>query len=65
MTTQRLSDGWRLAWDSRNQGKEQQWFERVRPGAEPAPVPGIIQQVYPDKHGVFWYYLEFKPSALA
>ena len=63
MSTQQLEDGWLLAWDSQNRGKEQRWFARVRPEAKPAPVPGIVQQVFPDTFGVFWYYHEFTPPA--
>ncbi len=63
MSCQRLSDGWRLARDSQNEGREHAWFERVRAEAQPAPVPGIVQQVFPDTYGVFWYYHEFTPAA--
>lgn len=61
-----LSDTWTLAIDPENQGKEQKWFENDRQeGAQEAPVPGILQQVYPDYHGVAWYWHSFTPDFTA
>jgi hypothetical protein len=58
-TVQRLSDGWRLAPDPTNEGRRLRWYRALRPEAQPAPVPGIIQQVFPDYHGVAWYWVRF------
>jgi hypothetical protein len=59
---QRLTGEWRLAPDPDNRGREERWFESIRPDARPAPVPGIIQQVLPDYHGVAWYWRRFRPA---
>ena len=59
---QNLSVGWKLACDPANQGKQLKWYENP-PEAEarPALIPGIIQDVFPDYHGVAWYWTTFKP----
>ena len=62
---QELKSGWKLATDAKNIGKTEAWFEGVRGEAEEAPVPGIIQQVFPDYHGVAWYWTAFKPLRAA
>src|SRR5258706_8621839 len=54
-TVQILSGSWMLATDSQNVGQAEGWFAGVAPEAQPAPVPGIIQQVFPSYHGVAWY----------
>ena len=51
---------WRIARDPDNRGREQRWFVGWPEEAQPAPVPGIIQQVFPDYHGVAWYWLSFR-----
>ena len=58
--TQTLSGAWLLATDPGNKGREEHWFERVRPEAKEAPVPGVIQQVFPGYHGVAWYWHAFR-----
>lgn len=58
-SVQTLSGKWLLALDPRNEGKAARWYERARPGARVAPVPGIIQQVFPDRYGVAWYWHSF------
>ncbi len=47
-----LGEGWRLALDPGNQGREERWFDAIRLEARPAPVPGILQMVFPGAHGV-------------
>jgi hypothetical protein len=56
-------DGWRLAVDPKNVGREQKWFEAPRPDARPTKVPWIIQDAFPGYHGVAWYWREFTPPA--
>jgi hypothetical protein len=56
---QELSNGWVLARDPQNRGREEGWFGSIRAEAVPAPVPGIIQQVFPAYHGVTWYWRAF------
>jgi len=51
-----LDGGWTLALDPGNVGKTNSWAAAARPDAKPAPVPGVIQQVYPRYCGVAWYY---------
>ena len=50
-TMQILNGPWFLATDAGNAGKTERWFERVPDGALDAPVPGIIQQVFPAERG--------------
>jgi len=63
-TVMSLDGIWQLALDPRNEGREGKWFAAPRPDARTAPVPGIIQEVYPGYHGAVWYYREFTPTAL-
>jgi hypothetical protein len=44
-------ENWTIACDPDNCGREQKWFKTMPNSAQPAPVPGIIQQVFPDYHG--------------
>ena len=55
---------WHLALDENNLGRDEHWFEAVRPEARPAPVPGIVQQVFPQHQGVAWYWHAFTPARL-
>ncbi len=57
--TRTLDGVWKLAIDPANTGRDGRWFESIRPEAEDAPVPGIIQQVFPAYHGVAWYWHSF------
>jgi hypothetical protein len=49
-------DTWLLATDPENLGREARWWEAAPAQAKPAPVPGIIQEVFRDYHGVAWYW---------
>ena len=61
-----LDGGWTLAMDPANAGKTNGWAAAVRPDAKPAPVPGVIQQVYPHSCGVAWYWRRVvRPAARA
>ena len=57
---QTLTGTWKLAADPDNIGREQRWFDRVQVEAQDAPVPGVIQQVFPGYHGVAWYWHTFE-----
>jgi hypothetical protein len=57
-----LAGEWRLATDPGNLGRDQRWFDSIRAEARPAPVPGIIQQVFPGYHGVAWYWHQFRAA---
>ena len=56
----RLQGQWRIACDPDNQGRTRHWLSRMPDATEPAPVPGIIQQVFPAYHGVAWYWRTFR-----
>ena len=58
-----LRGEWLLAHDPRNEGREKSFYAAPPAGARPAPVPGVVQQVYPRSHGVFWYYHRFGLAA--
>ncbi len=60
-----LSGSWQIVADPENRGRDECWCDAARPDALPAPVPGIIQQVFPTGHGVFWYYIQFTPVVSA
>ncbi|MEI6971807.1 MAG: sugar-binding domain-containing protein, partial [bacterium] len=59
-----LKDGWKIARDPENRGRVLEWFKAMPESAEAAPVPGIIQQVFPNYHGVAWYWTRFVLPAL-
>ena len=64
--TQVLSlDGadWRVATDPQNQGREKGWGKEIREDAKSASVPGVIQTVFPNYHGVAWYWRSFDVPA--
>ena len=52
-------DSWRIAVDPTNVGRQEAWFNAPRPEAKATKVPWIIQDVFPDYHGVAWYWREF------
>ena len=59
-TVASLDGTWALALDPANVGREQKWFEKAQvEGAKPAQVPWIIQEAFPECHGVVWYAREF------
>ena len=62
---QTLAGAWLLAPDPDNRGREARWHEAIEGGARKAPVPGIIQEVFPDYHGVAWYWHRFRPARMA
>lgn len=57
-----LDGTWSCAVDPNNAGIAHRWFTRARDDANPAPVPGTIQQVFPGYHGIAWYWCEFIPA---
>ena len=50
---------WRMAIDPRNNGREEKWYRGPVAGARPARVPSVIQELFPEYHGVAWYWREF------
>ena len=57
-----LHESWCILPDTDNNGKNARWFSAIPDSAQPAPVPGIIQQVFPGYHGVAWYWTKFQTS---
>jgi hypothetical protein len=55
-------DGWLLATDPTNVGRDEKWFEMPQAEAKPTKVPWIIQDAFPGYHGVAWYWREFDAS---
>lgn len=56
-------DGWRIATDPQNEGREAKWFAAPREDAKTTSVPWIIQDAFPAYHGVAWYWREFEATA--
>jgi hypothetical protein len=60
---QRLNGRWRLALDPHNHGRRDGWFGHPpQDEVREAPVPGTIQQAFPGRHGVAWYWRSFVPT---
>lgn len=62
MNIQTLDGSWKIARDEYNQGVRLNWNLSAPSEASDAPVPGIIQEVFPFYDGVAWYYLRFDPQ---
>jgi hypothetical protein len=56
-------DQWKIATDPKNVGREGKWFNAPTKDAKPTKVPWIIQDVFPDYHGVAWYWRDFSAPA--
>ncbi|MBQ1456325.1 MAG: hypothetical protein IIZ25_10840 [Thermoguttaceae bacterium] len=60
--TTSLDGTWQVRIDPDNAGKDEEWFARpLSESGETSPlaVPGVIQQVWPDYHGLAWYERTF------
>jgi len=55
-------DGWLLATDPKNVGRDEQWWNEPRPEAKPTKVPWLIQEPFPGYHGVAWYWRDFSAA---
>lgn len=47
---------WRVAFDPKNVGREEKWWQQPQPTAKCVRVPGVYQEVLPECHGVAWYW---------
>jgi len=56
-------EGWLLATDPANVGRDEQWWNEPRPDAKTTKVPWIIQEPFPGYHGVAWYWRDFSAAA--
>ncbi len=52
-------EGWLIATDPNNQGRNQQWPATPVKDAKATNVPNPIQNVFSDYHGVAWYWHDF------
>ena len=57
-----LDSGWLIATDKENTGRTKGFEKAVAADAVPASVPSIIQQFFPEYHGVAWYWCRFTPD---
>ena len=57
-----LTEGWFIAKDENNLGKTEGWENAIQAEAVPAYVPSIIQQFFPEYHGLAYYWCKFKPE---
>jgi hypothetical protein len=58
-----LLDGpdWKIATDPGNKGRDEKWFETVRPEAKTTSVPGAFISTFPGYRGaVAWYWRSFE-----
>jgi len=62
-TVQALTRRWSLALDPDDRGRADGWSGRI-PDVDRrvAPVPGTIQQAFPGRNGVAWYWSTFAPG---
>ena len=51
---------WLLAIDPDNEGRDKEWYRGPVAGAKATKVPWVIQDAFPDYHGVAWYWREFE-----
>ena len=54
-----LDGNWLIGIDPENIGRQEKWFSCPQPGAKPTLVPKIIQDAFPEYHGVAWYWRSF------
>jgi hypothetical protein len=57
--------GWLIATDPENAGRRERWWQAPRPVAKSTKVPWVIQDVFPDYHGVAWYWRKFRAASNA
>jgi len=54
-----LEGPWLIAKDPANVGRIEKWFLKPVAEAKTARVPGILQESFPDYHGLVWYWTDF------
>lgn len=55
-----LDGPWLLATDPDNVGRAREWWKAPRAQAKETRVPWIIQDAFPEYHGMAWYWREFE-----
>jgi beta-galactosidase/beta-glucuronidase len=59
---QPLDGAWTIALDPTNTGRADRWFAAIPAvETEQTTVPGTIQQAFPSRYGVAWYWRSFTP----
>jgi Glycosyl hydrolases family 2, sugar binding domain/Glycosyl hydrolases family 2/Glycosyl hydrolases family 2, TIM barrel domain len=53
-----IDNGWSIATDPGNIGRQEAWFRKPRLEAKTIRVPSILQEAFPSYHGVVWYWVE-------
>ena len=61
----KLENGWFIDMDEENNGVQNGWDKLISNTAIKASVPSIIQQYFPEKHGVAFYWCKFTPDITA
>jgi len=59
-----LNGKWRIACDINNCGQELGWVASIPDDTKTVPVPGIVQQAFPNHQGVSWYWRTFTQNVL-
>jgi len=54
---------WLLSLDPDNNGRNRGWTKTPANNAKPVKVPWVIQDAFPNYHGVAWYWREFQAPA--
>lgn len=54
-----LEKNWYIAKDENNTGSNNGWEKKIPDGAIEAYVPSIIQQFFPEYHGICYYWCKF------
>ena len=57
-----LNESWYIAKDGNNEGIASGWENHIHPSAVKAFVPSIIQQFFPEYHGLAYYWCQFTPD---
>lgn len=63
-STEVLRDGWLIAHDGGDIGREQRWFETGLPEerTKETVLPSFGHMSFPDCYGIFWYQKRFVPA---
>ena len=54
-----LNGTWKIAFDTENAGKVQQWYEHFPSTTTPIRVPSVWNEIRPNYQGVAWYQTSF------
>ena len=55
-------NNWYIAKDADNSGIARGYDSNAAPDAIPCVIPSIIQQYFPEYHGVVFYFCRFTPG---